>query len=396
MRSLELFAGAGGLALGLSRAGFSHTGIIEWDRDACSSMLANKRGGAEHIRDWPIIEADVRSVQFTQFGEDLDILAGGVPCQPWSLAGRHRGQNDGRNLFPEMIRAVRETRPRAVLVENVKGLLREAFSTYFEYIVLGLTYPELIAKSQEPWERHLKRLEQHHSSRRESGLEYNVTFRLLNAADYGVAQKRERVFVVAFRKDVNAEWSFPAPTNSLESLAAAKWKTGEYWDRHEVSRKLRPLPTSRDLAAIERAGLFTPNLLPWLTVRDALQGMPEPGSRKATQWLNHVLIEGARPYPGHTGSPLDEPSKTLKAGDHGVPGGENTVILGDGSLRYYSVREAARLQCFPDDYYFPGAWTESMRQLGNAVPVALAEIVAKSIRQHLSKCYVQKGSRSAA
>jgi DNA (cytosine-5)-methyltransferase 1 len=396
MRSLELFAGAGGLALGISKAGFVHTGVVEWDRDACTAMQTNKHAGAEHIRDWPIMEADVREIGFSQFGDDIDLLAGGVPCQPWSQAGKHRGQNDRRNLFPEMIRAVRETRPKAVLVENVKGLLRQAFSNYFEYIVLGLSYPELTAKPQEAWERHLRRLEQHHSSKRTSGLEYNVAFRLLNAADYGVPQKRERVFLVAFRGDINAEWSFPDASHSMESLASAKWQTSEYWERHSIPSRLRPSPTSRDLAAIRRTDLFTANRLPWRTVRDALHGLPEPGSRGAKRWHNHTLVEGARAYPGHTGSPLDEPSKTLKAGDHGVPGGENTVVLTDGSMRYYSVREAARMQCFPDDYVFPGVWTESMRQLGNAVPVALAEIIANSIRQHLSCSCAKKGSRSAA
>jgi DNA (cytosine-5)-methyltransferase 1 len=396
MRSLELFAGAGGLALGISRAGFVHTGVVEWDHNACSSMLINKEKRAEHIHEWPIIEADVRQLKFSQFGDDIDLLAGGVPCQPWSLAGKHRGQDDRRNLFPEMIRAAREIRPKAILVENVKGLLRQAFATYFEYILLGLTYPELIAKPQEPWERHLRRLEQHHSSKRASSLEYKVAFRLLNAADYGVPQKRERVFLVAFRSDVHAEWSFPEPTHSRESLERAKWVTGEYWEKHLVSRRMRPSPTFRDLAAIRRADLFTANLLPWRTVRDAIQGLPEPGSRAAQKWPNHMLVEGARSYPGHTGSPQDEPSKTLKAGDHGVPGGENTLVRENGSVRYYSVREAARLQCFPDDYYFPGAWTESMRQLGNAVPVSLAEIVANSIRQHLLRSHAKEGNRTAA
>jgi DNA (cytosine-5)-methyltransferase 1 len=94
---------------------------------------------------------------------------------------------------------------------------------------------------------------------------------------------------------------------------------------------------------------------------------------------NHEFRDGARPYPGHTGSPLDEPSKALKAGAHGVPGGENMIAFPDGSFRYYTAREAARIQTFPDDYVFAGAWTESMRQIGNAVPVLLAETVGQSI-----------------
>jgi DNA (cytosine-5)-methyltransferase 1 len=392
MRSLELFAGAGGLALGVSRAGFEHLGVVEWNHEACSSMNANRQSGLEHVRQWPIQEADVRTLRYSDFGTDIDLIAGGVPCQPWSLGGKHKGQNDQRNLFPEMIRAVRETQPRAVLVENVKGLLRHSFSNYFEYILLGLSYPELTAKPEEPWERHLKRLEQYHTSGKTRGLEYKAAFRLLNAADYGVPQKRERVFIVAFRSDLPVEWSFPEPTHSKEALAISKWVTEEFWERNGISKRRRPRPTEKDQGVVARSDLFTANRQPWVTVRDALFGLPEPTMQGTEAWQNHVLIPGARSYHGHTGSPLDEPSKTLKAGDHGVPGGENTVVMEDGEVRYLTVREAARMQTFPDEYFFPGAWTESMRQLGNAVPVKLAETVARSIREHLSRHHAKTGS----
>jgi len=291
-----------------------------------------------------------------------------------------------------MIRAVRETQPRAVLVENVKGLLRHSFSNYFEYILLGLSYPELTAKPEEPWERHLKRLEQYHTSGKTRGLEYKAAFRLLNAADYGVPQKRERVFIVAFRSDLPVEWSFPEPTHSKEALAISKWVTEEFWERNGISKRRRPRPTEKDQGVVARSDLFTANRQPWVTVRDALFGLPEPTMQGTEAWQNHVLIPGARSYHGHTGSPLDEPSKTLKAGDHGVPGGENTVVMEDGEVRYLTVREAARMQTFPDEYFFPGAWTESMRQLGNAVPVKLAETVARSIREHLSRHHAKTGS----
>ncbi|MGM0485902.1 MAG: DNA cytosine methyltransferase, partial [Planctomycetota bacterium] len=100
---------------------------------------------------------------------------------------------------------------------------------------------------------------------------------------------------------------------------------------------------------------------------------------------NHCLNPGARVYKGHTGSALDDPAKVLKAGDHGVPGGENMLAYTNANVRYFTVREAARLQTFPDRYVFQGAWTEAMRQLGNAVPVALAKAVAESIRNHLGE-----------
>jgi len=126
-----------------------------------------------------------------------------------------------------------------------------------------------------------------------------------------------------------------------------------------------------------------PKRLPWITVRDALKGLPDP-RENSTDFLNHVFRDGARMYPGHTGSILDYPSKTLKAGDHGVPGGENMIRFYDNKVRYLTVRESARIQAFPDDYCFSGSWTESMRQIGNAVPVKLAEVVGGKLTELLS------------
>jgi DNA (cytosine-5)-methyltransferase 1 len=106
---------------------------------------------------------------------------------------------------------------------------------------------------------------------------------------------------------------------------------------------------------------------------------PEHEAGRAAAIANHRFQPGARAYPGHTGSPLDQPAKTLKAGVHGVPGGENMLLSPDGSLRYFTVRESARLQTFPDDFVFHGSWSETMRQLGNAVPVELAAVVARGV-----------------
>ena len=119
-------------------------------------------------------------------------------------------------------------------------------------------------------------------------------------------------------------------------------------------------------------------------MRDAISDLSDPERGGSDAFANHIFNPGARQYKGHTGSPLDEPAKTLKAGDHGVPGGENMLTRVDGSVRYFTVREAARLQTFPDDYIFRGAWTEAMRQLGNAVPVRLAETVARSVAEKLA------------
>ncbi len=154
MKAIELFAGAGGLALGTMAAGFRHDAVVEWDRNACDTIRENNRRG---FITWPLHQADVREFDFSRFG-GIDLLAGGPPCQPFSIGGKHRGYSDHRNLFPEAVRAVREIRPCAVLVENVKGLLRAAFAKYFEYVLLQLTHPELAPRQGEKWAEHLSRL----------------------------------------------------------------------------------------------------------------------------------------------------------------------------------------------------------------------------------------------
>jgi DNA (cytosine-5)-methyltransferase 1 len=242
----------------------------------------------------------------------------------------------------------------------------------------------VIRRSGESWEDHNRRLQRVKTEGRHDGLRYNIVVDLLNAADYGVPQRRERVFFVGFRSDVGQKWSFPKKTHSRESLLRAQWLTGEYWEEHRVPKNRRPEPPAVQNSGVDRFSDL-PLLPRWRTVRDAISDLPDPEMNKRNAAFNHVQNPGARAYPGHTGSPLDEPAKTLKAGDHGVPGGENMLALPDGSLRYFTVRESARLQTFPDQYLFASSWTESMRQIGNAVPVTLAQAVAESVRDVLAK-----------
>lgn len=276
-------------------------------------------------------------------------------------------------MFPALISAVSKVKPRAFVVENVKGLLRPQFSDYFQYILLRLEFPERKIRHIETWVDHLRRLQKAKSSSSQPSneLTYNVIPVLVNAADYGVPQKRERVFIVGFRSDLHIEWSFPNPTHSLDTLLWSQRKGGEYWDRHEILPKHFPSKVQRP----------EHGFLPWNTVRDAISTLPKPKARGCTEHLNHELHKGAKVYPGHTGSVLDMPSKTLKAGVHGVPGGENMFIQDNGKPRYYTVREAARIQTFPDGYALDGSWTEAMRQLGNAVPVLLAQKVMSSVAE---------------
>jgi DNA (cytosine-5)-methyltransferase 1 len=149
MKSIELFAGAGGLGMGLHNAGFAPESVVEWDRYACDTIRQNQ--GLEHspVRDWPLTQGDVRAVDFRPMRGTIDLVSGGPPCQPFSMGGRHKAYNDTRDMFPQAIRAVRETQPRAFVFENVKGLTRAAFRNYFEYIRLQLQHPEVTAKPDE-------------------------------------------------------------------------------------------------------------------------------------------------------------------------------------------------------------------------------------------------------
>lgn len=397
MRSVELFAGAGGLAMGMSRAGFRHGAVVEWDHDACETFRHNQTLHAHDVDEWPLFEGDVREFDFGGVGGDVMVVSGGPPCQPFSMGGKARGFRDERDMFPQAVRAVREMRPKAFIFENVKGLLRQSFASYFEYILLQLSHPDLTRRKGETWERHRSRLERHHTSNTARAA-YNVVFRLLNAADYGVPQRRERVFLVGFRSDLGIQWNFPEATHSEDAMLCDQWVTGEYWERHRVAKRHRPLLSLRLEGRIARLreSAFFGAAAPWGTVRDAICDLPDPEKNPRNGIQNHLFNPGARSYPGHTGSPLDEPAKTLKAGDHGVPGGENMLARPDGSVRYFTVREAARLQTFPDDYIFRGSWTETMRQLGNAVPVRLAEVVAGSVAETLRAAEAADGRRRAA
>lgn len=379
--SIELFSGAGGLALGLCLGGFAHRLMIERDTDSVRTLKGNwlnklmTSGGT-------IASGDVRELSFTKYRGKVDLVAGGPPCQPFSLGGKHKAHCDDRDMFPQAVRTVREIRPRAFVFENVKGLLRKSFSSYFEYILLQLTFPDVTKLPEENWEEHLSRLEQVKTSSSQDVPQYNVVFRLLNAADYGVPQKRERVFIVGFRSDLGISWTFPEKTHSQDALLWSKYVSKSYWDKNGIPIRQNTKTEGIKERLVKKYGTWGPAEKPWRTLREALQGLPCPVA-EPDEALGHIFRSGARSYKGHTGSDIDEPSKTLKAGDHGVPGGENMIRFEDESVRYLTVREAARLQTFPDDYKLSGSWTECMRQIGNAVPVALGTAIGLSVANTL-------------
>ena len=372
MNSLEIFSGAGGLAKGLEEAGFKHAAFVEFNAHACASLR-------ENFDPNKVFCCDIRDYDLGALSS-IDVVAGGPPCQPFSLGGKGKAHDDSRDMFPYAIRAIEQLSPKAYVFENVKGLLRESFSEYFEYILLRLTYPGFANTDGDDWRAHLATLRQI-DGMDYAGTKYHVQYRLLNAADYGVPQTRERVVIVGIRSDVEGGWTFPSPTHSEDRLLWEQCVTGDYWRRHGLLpvAEAQEQQSDRVRRLQARYGMFEPETLPWQTVRDALKEVPNPESGHGIE--DHIYRGGARSYPGHTGSYIDWPAKTVKAGGHGVPGGENMIRYEDGRIRYFTVYEAKLIQTFPRDFKINGAWGEAMRQIGNAVPVKLASVLG----QHLGK-----------
>jgi DNA (cytosine-5)-methyltransferase 1 len=389
MRSVELFAGCGGLALGVARAGFKHDIIVEMDDDSVATLSQNKKRKVEHVRDWDIEQSDSRALDYTEM-EDIALLSGGPPCQPFSIGGKHLGPKDPRNMWPEAVRAIREIRPKAFVLENVRGLFRPDFAKYLEYITLQLTHPNINPKDGETWNKHLARLREHSQTKRGKSGEYRVISRAINAADYGAPQKRHRAIFVGVCSEYGSDWEFPAATHSQEALAFSKHVDFSYWKRHDA-RRVSAFASESERRAFEKVRHLkqSPKERPWLTVRDAISDLPAP--TESQRDFGHWQHQGAKAYPNHTGSHFDEPAKALKAGDHGVPGGENMLASKNGSVRYFTVREMARLQGFPDDYGIYGSWRAATRQLGNAVPTMVGEQIARAVLKILNRRTAKSG-----
>ncbi|MEJ7901246.1 MAG: DNA cytosine methyltransferase [Thermomicrobiales bacterium] len=386
LKSVDLFAGAGGLALGLHNVGFESLGLVEFNRHACDTLRRNTMNGLV-IPAWPVFERDVRGFDYMReigITSDIDLVAGGAPCQPFSMAGKHAGDGDTRNMFPAVFDAVRTLRPKAIMLENVRGLRRASFRPYFDYILLQLAMPHVAPLADESWMEHKTRLTSKKTQASTQGFDetYDIHEQLLTSADFGTPQKRERVVMVAFRRDLNITWTYPKSAYSEDRLLYEQYITGEYWSKRSLPQRAAP---ARMTNRIQRLALIPPDGLPWRTLRDAISSLPEPVVGKSLDgWDFHVGVPNARVYKGHTGNDLDKPAKTIKAGDHGNPGGEHILLKDDGTVRYMTVRECARVQDFPDSYRFAGSRTEAMRQIGNAVPVRMAEAIARSIHQTLS------------
>jgi DNA (cytosine-5)-methyltransferase 1 len=371
--ALELFAGAGGMTLGVHQAGYELLDLIEKNEACCETLRRNadlfgwKDPGQLDAR-------DVRAVNWSAY-PDVDLLCAGAPCQPFSRGGRKDGRHDERNMFHEVVRAVALTQPRAFLIENVRGLLFPAQVGYFRSILARLRRPTEI----DPSIKGSEDLYWLKAPRKGPGDDYRVEYRILDSADFGLPQRRPRLFIIGVRRDVEGTFDWPSGGYSRESLIE-DLRGSEYWDRYPLVSK----------EARERARAHLPQKPlkrrgdRWRTLRDLLQELGPPAdvpSADGDPW--HVKVPGARLYGKHTGSPIDWVGKTIKAGVHGSPGGEHIVVYSPKTFRYLTVRECAALQGFPPEFRLPALRTPAMRQLGNAVPVAVAEAVAANLSRVL-------------
>ena len=324
---LELFAGAGGLAIGMEQAGFESVLLNEIDAAACKTLRKNRPN-------WNVVEGDIAKLDFTPYRDQIDILSGGFPCQAFSYAGKKLGFEDTRGtLFFEFARAVKETNPKVFVAENVRGLLAHDEGRTLAAIT------DIID---------------------ELGY-YLVPPRVLKAVFYKVPQKRERLFLIGIRKDLadKVEFHWPSPYHRILTLQDAL-KAGElYADDVPPSAGQKYPQRKAEIMAQVPAGGY------WKDLPDALQ----------REYMQKSYFLGG----GKTGMARrlawDEPSLTLTC----APAQKQTERCHPEETRPLTVREYARIQTFPDDWQFEGSLGAQYRQIGNAVPVNLAYAIGRAL-----------------
>jgi len=308
MRVVSLFSGAGGLDLGFIRVGHEVVWAIDSYEDAVETY---RRNIGDHI-----VLGDIRDVVSDQI-PDCDIVTGGFPCQGFSVANVNRREEDSRNLlYLELLRVIKNKRPKSFLAENVKGIL-----SLGEGRVLAMIIDDFA----------------------EAG--YRVRHKVLNAADYGVPQRRERVIFIGVRQDLKSEVDFPVPTHT-------------------------------DPARLTQPSLFDTGLRPWVSIGEALAHIPEP--ENALHLPNHTYSKYKlrfNNYLGHRRVDPSKPAPTVTA--RGDDRGGVVVLPHPGNHRRMSCRELATAQSFPMNFVFVGSQTSVYRQIANAVPPLMAEALAK-------------------
>lgn len=325
--SIELFAGGGGLALGMHKAGFKHILLNEFDRDACNTLQKN-------MPEWNVVRGDIRDIDFTPYYQKVDFLTGGFPCQAFSYAGKRLGFEETRGtLFFELARAVKEIQPKVFLAENVKGLLEHDSGRTIN------TIKSVIAE-----------------------LGYTlIEPRVLRAILYNVPQKRERLILIAIRNDIapKVNFSWPSVCTDIRTLRDAFF-SGNLYDCDVPPSEGQKYPASK-----ERVMELVPEGGDW---RD----LPEDVAKEYMKGSYHL---GG----GKTGMArrlsLDEASLTLTC----APAQKQTERCHPTETRPLTVREYARIQTFPDDWEFCGSLAAKYKQIGNAVPVNLAWAIGRAV-----------------
>lgn len=330
---LELFAGAGGLALGLEKAGFENTLSVEIDKDAVQTLRYNRPK-------WQVLESDINIIaengikQYMDYKGEIDLISGGVPCQSFSYAGKGDGFADTRGtLFNPMSKIIDQLKPRTFILENVKGLVTHD---------KGKTLETMIKIFEE--------------------VGYEITWKVLNSWDYDTAQKRQRIFIVGIRDDIFAKqkfpFSYPQPQEYKpvlkDALKDVPRSDGRVYSdkKYEVMKLVPPggcwVDLPEDIAKEYMKGSY-------------YLGGGKRGMARRISW--------------------DEPSLTLTT----APDMKQTERCHPEETRPFTVREYARIQTFPDSWEFCGGMGSKYKQIGNAVPVNLAKFVGLSVVNYLNQ-----------
>lgn len=306
---LEICAGGGGQAIGLEAAGFRHVCAIDNDHDACETLRNNLAGSG-------ILETDVKNIRGSDFPR-VDLLAGGVPCPPFSIAGKQLGSSDERDLFPEALRLVKELEPDAVLLENVKGLASQKFAPYLGQIAGRL-----------------------------QSMQYQVFFRILNAADFGVPQLRPRFVLVALKDEYAGYFAWPQVQPRQSTVAEA----------------IHDLMGANGWPGMDQWRRKADRIAPTLVGGSKKHGGPDLGPTRAKRQWAQLGIDGR-------GIAAEAPGRDFPA---------------DGFPRL-TLPMVARIQGFPDTWKFAGNKTSIYRQIGNAFPPPVAAAVGRCIQNALDR-----------
>lgn len=322
---IELFAGGGGMALGLEQAGIEDLEFVEFNKPACDTLRANRPN-------WNVVEGDIHEVDFTEYKGKIDLVSGGAPCQAFSYAGKRLGFGDTRGtLFAEFARCVKETEPKMFLFENVKGLLSHD---------KGRTFATILHVFQE--------------------LGYQVEYKVLNAAYFGVGQKRQRLIVIGVRNDLKdkIQFEYPTPEDHMTVLRDVLQNVPDspYQPYSESKRKVMEL--------VPAGGC-------WIDLPEDV----------AKEYMGKSYYSGGGRRGMARRISWDEPCLTLTTS----PSQKQTERCHPDETRPFTVREYARIQSFPDDWKFEGSLSDQYKQIGNAVPVELARRIGVQIVSAIRK-----------